>query len=439
LLPVGEAATSGSGDVLTVRGGTGESAALAEDEPGRIGHGLWSSPVTAFTVGSGVAGLGVLIYRAAVLFMRPQNLRIAPAVDAWTGIGLGKRLLVGLAGVFESFRLIAFPLPIGYANDYLATSALTPLRAGIGLLIAIAMVWILVRTIRGGASAAFWIAMVLFPVIGASGLVFPTGSILPPRALLFVLPGVAGLAVWGTQSILARWSGWGLRVALPVLGAIVLGLACWRTIDRTHDYRDWETLVQRQTIEFPRSAQGWYDLGNIRLTRGQQAAARAAYDQALTQRPDYWEAWINLGIIYYTEEERGLAMRAFTQVVEGAAGKKALRTVWARARFHQGLVYMTQAKNVEAARCFEDMLAVFPNHLYSHANLGMLYTNSEYLDDRARLHLERALQLETAPERRTVIEGFLGGLAKRRERKERHQERLSGGAVPGSVPSDSLP
>jgi hypothetical protein len=94
---------------------------------------------------------------------------------------------------------------------------------------------------------------------------------------------------------------------------------------------------------------------------------------------------------------------------------------------------------VEAARCFEDMLAVFPNHLYSHANLGMLYSNSEYLDDRARMHLERALQLETVPERRTVLEGFLDGLAKRRERKERHQERISGGAVPGAVSSDSLP
>ena len=230
-----------------------------------------------------------------------------------------------------------------------------------------------------------------------------------------------------------------MRAALAVLGATILGLACWRTIDRTNDYQDWETLVQRQTIEFPRSAQGWFDLGNIRLTRGERAAARSAYEIALKLRPNYWEAGINLGVSYLAEKEWGQAMRAFTRVVDGTVGNKALRIVRARARFHQGLVFLTQAKNAEAARCFEDMLAVFPNHLYSHANLGMLYSNSEPPDDRARMHLERALQLETAPERRTALQGFLDRLAERREGRERHRERISGDAVPGADSSDHLP
>jgi hypothetical protein len=426
-------------------------------------------PVTAFAFGSSLACFAALLYRALILWTLPQNLKIAQAVEAWTGVALGKRLLVGMAGFFESFRLIVFPRPIGYANDDLLTSPLTPLRAAAGLLLGVVLVWGLARTAsrvaldrrlatshqaasgrprapgpraasdRGAVSGAFWIAMVLFPVIGASGLVFSTGAILPPRALLFVLPGVAGLCEWGVQWALAGRSGGLLRAALPVLGATILGLACWRTIDRTNDYRGWEVLVQRQTIEFPRSAQGWFDLGNIRLTRGEYAAARAAYNEALTLRPDYWEAWINLGVTYYSEEDRGLAMRAFTQVVDGTAGLDALRAVQARARFHQGLVFLTQVKNVDAARCFEDMLAVFPDHPYSHANLGMLYSNSEYLDDRARTHLERALQLETAPERRAVLGGFLDDLDKRREQKKRRQERLSGGVVPGAVSSDSLP
>jgi tetratricopeptide (TPR) repeat protein len=407
--------------------------------------------VTVFALGSGLAGFAALLYRAAMLWTRPQNLKIAEAVEAWTGVGLGKRILVSLAGVFESFRLIVFPVPIGYSNDYLLTSALTPLRAAAGVLLCVGMVWGLWRTVRGAAvggrgipgeraaAGAFWMAIVLFSVIGASGLFFPTGAILPHRALLFVLAGAAGLVVWGGRWVFARRATKALRGAFPILGAAILGLACWRTIDRTGDYQSWEILVQRQTIEFPRSAQGWFDLGNIRLTRGDRAAARAAYDEALTQRSDYWEAWVNLGAAYYDDEERGLAMRAFTQAVDGTAGKKDLRVVFARARFHQGLVYMTQTKNVDAARCFEDMLAVFPDHLYSHANLGMLYSNSEYLDDRARMHLERALQLETDPERRVIVEKFLDGLAKRRARKERQKERISGGNTPGAIPVDSLP
>lgn len=420
-------------------------------------------PIAVFALGSGLAGLAVLLYRAVILWTLPHNMKIAQAVEAWTGIGFGRRLLVGLAGVFESFRLIVFPLPIGYANDYLLASSLTPLRATAGALLCVVMVWGLLWSVRRaalagplpagrpaiaelppaagglGRSEAFWIAMVFFPMIGASGLLISTGAVLPARALLFVLPGIAGLFAWGVRWAIARRRGAALRVTLTVLGALILGLACWRTIERTRDYRNWEALVQRQTIEFPRSAQGWYDEGNLRLVRGQRAAARAAYNEALTLRPDYWEAWINLGVVYYDEEERGLAMRAFTHAVDGTIGNKALRILQARARFHQGLVYLTQVKNVDAARCFEDMLAVFPDHLYSHANLGMIYSNSESLDDRALKHLERAMQLETVPERRAVLQEFRDKIVGRREQKERRQERISGGAIPGAVTGDSLP
>lgn len=460
---LGASAALGVGVGPGVGAVSGAGASASAGTRGRIFYLLRNESVTAFAFGSGLAGLAVLLYRALVIWTLPQNLKIAQAVEAWTGVGLGKRLLVGLAGFFESFRLIVFPRSIGYANDYLLTSSLTPLRAAAGLLLGVIMVWVLLRICRRdassprpcaghraasdgrpvsvccGASGAFWIAMVLFPVIGASGLVFPTGAILPPRAVFFVLPGVAGLVAWGVQWALARRRGGAVRAALAVLGATILGLACWRTIDRTNDYQDWETLVQRQTIEFPRSAQGWFDLGNIRLTRGERAAARSAYEIALKLRPNYWEAGINLGVSYLAEKEWGQAMRAFTRVVDGTVGNKALRIVRARARFHQGLVFLTQAKNAEAARCFEDMLAVFPNHLYSHANLGMLYSNSEPPDDRARMHLERALQLETAPERRTALQGFLDRLAERREGRERHRERISGDAVPGADSSDHLP
>lgn len=397
-----------------------------------------NDPVAVFAFGSAAAGLVVLLYRAVVAWTLPQQFKIAQAVEAGTGLGLGKRALVGLAGVYESFRLILFPWPVGYSSDYLVASALTPVRAAVGLALCIAIGWILVRAVRRGSPVAFWIALVLFPVLGASGLVFPTGAILPPRTLLFVLPGVAGLGVWGVRWVLARRFGMP-RLVLPVLGVAVLGLAGWRTLDRTGDYRSWETLVERQTTEFPRSAQGWYDLGNIHLSRGDNAAARDAFDAALKQRSDCWEAWINLGVTYAAEKDWGLAMRAFTQVLDGAAGKASLRIVWARARYHQGLVYMTQAKNTDAARCFEDMLAVFPDHLYSHANLGMLYSNSEALDDRTRMHLERALQLETVPERRKILEGFLDRMVKRREKTDRRNVRQSGGDVPGAVPVDSLP
>lgn len=421
----------------------------------RPGLSRGGGAVTAFAMGFGLAGLAVVLYRALVLWTLPQNLKIAQAVEAWTGVGFGRRLLVGLAGVFESCRLIAFPWPIGYANDYLLTSRLTPLRAAAGAVLCVLLALGLVLAVRrasrdrqapsalvtanrgtqagdhDGAAWPFWVAMVFFPLLGVSGLFFPTGAILPSRALLFVLPGAAGLMTWGVHWVVRHRRGVVLQVALPVLGVIVLGVAGWRTIVRTGDYRNWAALVARQTIEFPRSAQGWFDQGNIRLTRGEGAAARAAYNETLTLRPDYWEAWINLGVAYYDEEERGLAMRAFTHAVDGTAGNKALRILQARARFHQGLVYLTQVKNVEAARCFEDMLAVFPDHLYSHANLGMLYSNSEALDDRARDHLQRAMQLETNPERRAGLGNYLDDITKRRERSERRRERLSGGVVPG--------
>ena len=412
------------------------------DEAAPATRGTWrrlrSEPIAYFAFVAAAAGLVALLYRALILWTLPGPLKIARAVEAWTGVGSGKQVLVGLAAVFEGLRLVVFPLRIGYTDDYLLTSGLSPLRAAAGLVVCALLVWLLVRTMRRREPAAFWAGLTLLSLIGASGLFIRTGAILPPRALVFVIPGVIGLAAGGVQWVLRRDNA-RRRPAWLMIGVAVLGLIGWRTIGRTADYRDWETLVQRQTVEFPRSAQGWYDLGNIRLTRGDEAAARAAYDEALKLRPDFWEAWLNLGVSYAAEDDRGLAMRAFTEAVNGTAGNDALRSVWARARYHQGLVYLTQTKNVDAARCFEDMLAVFPDHLYSHANLGMLYTNSEYLDEQARSHLHRALHLETDPKRRETLQGFLDAVAKRRAQLDRDAERRSGGNIPGAVPVDSLP
>lgn len=168
-----------------------------------------------------------------------------------------------------------------------------------------------------------------------------------------------------------------------------------------------------------RSPQAWFDRGNIALTRGENREAIRNYETATTIWPEHWAAWVNMGTAYGALDEPGFAVRAFEQVIEATQGKRAFRVVEARAQFNRALMLMKQVRNVEAARGFENMLEVFPDHLTSHANLGFICSNNEDLDEKATMHLNRALEMETNPERRQMLQDFLEAIAKRRARLDR--------------------
>lgn len=383
-----------------------------------------------------------LIHRAAAFAALPDHQRTIHAVESASGLGVLQRAYYGLAGCGEFVRILLLPFRLSYSNDYILSSGLTPLRALAGLALLVLLAIFLVRALRSGSGRATWVAWVLFGLIGANGILIPSPEIASPRLLFLIVPGVAGLVLSVAQDRLSGRAAGGTMpgVIAGVLAGIVVVLFGLRTADRVVDYRDWETLVRRQTEEFPRSAQSWFDLGNLGLSRGNAVAAVSAYEKATELRPTFWAAWINLGAAFATKEERGLAMRAYERVIAGVAGRRAFRVVEARAHYHRALILLTQNRNVEAAEGFEKMLEVFPDHLYSHANLGFLYSNSRSLYEKASEHLNRAMDMETDPARREVLNEYLNGIRARQARQVGDQgtspPSSSGEVVPGGGPAD---
>lgn len=393
---------------------------------GRIGRQQWYAGRRALLVVGGALGVA-LLHRGVILFTLPHHLKIGRAVESASGLEWPMRVLAGLGGVLEIARQLLLPLRIPYHNDFLMFSPAIWLRAGVGLVLLVALGAAFARGRRPESRAGFWSLVILLTCLGVCGLVVPTGSLLPARPLVFVLAAAIVLVVLGGNRTadLGRQSGARSGRRAPILRTVAATLVVLLLALRSYllggEYRSWEALVNRQTEQFRRSPQGWFDRGNLALARDRNAEAVENYEKALETWPEHWQSWVNLGTAYSAMDETGLAVRSFERALAGTRGVRAFRTVEARAHFNRALMLMKQVRNVEAAQGFENMLEVFPDHLTSHANLGLIYSNSEYLDDKSTMHLSRALEMETDPRRRQLLLDFLDDIQKRRARLERNR------------------
>ncbi len=68
----------------------------------------------------------------------------------------------------------------------------------------------------------------------------------------------------------------------------------------------------------PKAASAYNGLGLIRVTQGQRSEAAADFQKALDADPNFWEAWLNLGVYYQEEGRAQEALRCLEQFSRGA-------------------------------------------------------------------------------------------------------------------------
>lgn len=380
-----------------------------------------------------------LLHRWVATASLPEGAQQAIAIGPDSGEPLLRRWLLGLAAVPTYLRLLAFPLQLGYAYDFAHAwngSSLV-LRAAVGAAVLSATAVLLVRSIRRRDSEiTLWSSFVFFGLFAALGIVAPVGDYVSERAMYFLLPGVVGLTLCFFRRVLSLRSTWVDPIG-TVVCVVMVGLFCVRAVRREEDFKDSETLIRAQQRTYPASAQAEYDLGNLFLSRGNFPAAQGQYEKAVALRDDFWMAWVNRGAAYSGMEEYGLARRSYEYAINGMEGEKDFATAQARAYFNRALVLMQQNSNREAAEDLKKTLEVFPNHLRAHANLGFIYRNSPDYDDDALYHIGRALELETNPENRPVLEAAVAFIKDRRAQIEADRQRkIDAGLLPD--PADSL-
>lgn len=126
------------------------------------------------------------------------------------------------------------------------------------------------------------------------------------------------------------------------------------------------------------------------------------YNRATTLRPDFFEAWFNLGVTYAAEGRFADAEGAYKQA-------RALRPESVESLRNLGRVLLQQEKLADVEECFRRAVELAPQDPGAHNDLGEVYRRQNRLEE-ARQCFQKALQIQPnyAPARYNLGLTFAG-------------------------------
>jgi tetratricopeptide (TPR) repeat protein len=122
---------------------------------------------------------------------------------------------------------------------------------------------------------------------------------------------------------------------------------------------------QRAVQIDPSNEDGLRGAADAYVKMGNPAAAEAAYEKAISLRPNYWGVYSWLGAFYYNQARYGDAITQFKKVIELAPANY-------RGYSNLGAMYVAQGKYAEALDSFNKSIEIRPN-LEAFNNLGNAY------------------------------------------------------------------
>lgn len=123
-------------------------------------------------------------------------------------------------------------------------------------------------------------------------------------------------------------------------------------------------LLKGVVLTCPRHAPSHHLLGVTHYYLGDVASAIAAYQQAITLRPDYVEAYSNLGIALNDQKRYVESVIAYQQAI-------ALKPDYAEAYSNLGVSLNNLNRHAEAATACRKTIALKPDYAAAHYNLGI--------------------------------------------------------------------
>jgi Flp pilus assembly protein TadD/peroxiredoxin len=182
-----------------------------------------------------------------------------------------------------------------------------------------------------------------------------------------------------------------MRKALPFAGTLYQG--AFARNDFTygvamfqHGYLDEAAASFAQVIVArPDYPEAYYNLGTLNLQRHNFAEARRNLEQALKLHPNYPEAWNNLGMMAAQQGNADEAIRNFRQSLS-------LRPDYTTALLNLGNLYRRQGNLEAAQKSLTRALQIQPDDPETNYSLGMFYAQQNQLDQ-AQTFLEKALAL----------------------------------------------
>ena len=113
--------------------------------------------------------------------------------------------------------------------------------------------------------------------------------------------------------------------------------------------------LEQQTVQNPKNAAIWIQLGNLYFDTDNFDKAIDAYQKSIALKPDNPNVWTDLGIMYRRSGQPGEAVKAFDQAIK-------INPRHQNARFNKGIVLMHEMNDIPGAvAAWEGLIAVNPN------------------------------------------------------------------------------
>jgi protein O-mannosyl-transferase len=227
----------------------------------------------------------------------------------------------------------------------------------------------------------FWYLGMLVPVIG---LVQVGLQSMADRYTYLPQIGLCLVVAWGAAAMVAAWPN--LRRAFSMAGALavlVLMGCAWR---QTTYWRNSETLWNRALACTSGNSLAHYSLAVAISIPGREEEAIRHYREALKIKPDYVDAYNNLGATLAERGEIDAAIATYEDALKHAPNDVDVNS-------NLGAVLSDRGQLDAAISHFESALRVKPNHGQAHCNLGLALARRGDLSG-AMAHLEDALRIK---------------------------------------------
>lgn len=252
-------------------------------------------------------------------------------------------------------------------------------------------------------SAAFY-----FVVLAPTSSLMPTVDIMVERRVYLANVGLFLLVVllWDRLARVDLLSG---TINTVAVGAVCVHLAALAGVSvlRSATYATNEGVWLDVLKVYPASERALNNLGTVYLDQKQYEKARDCFEQLVARNPKDYIAQQNLGSIF---ERPGSPYHDEEKAIGHFAASVASNPEFAPGYYNLGRLYQKHAQERhdeammrEAERCYTKTLALNPNHVLAHNNLGLLYVSTGRATQ-ARQEYEAALRLDPncAPARKNL-------------------------------------
>jgi tetratricopeptide (TPR) repeat protein len=349
------------------RGVAQESDSESVAPPGLITRGNAYPGLTAgatfFRRSAAVLLTVVLVMSAATILILQQQHEKTVGIGALSQVSPTTYLLTETRVIYTYLRLLIFPFPqsLEYDFPWIRTLDVATLLRLVGLIALFAAGYLLGKRSRWRITG--------FSILAFFVLLAPTSTILPSTDPAFehrlYLPMLA-FSVFAA-SLLIR-----LKYAQPIMVSLIAVMVIatfareqvWAT-----DARLWENTV----AHVPNKARAWFNLGGAYMQKDPQRAS-VAYKRTIELRPDFQEAYYDLGVIAQNAGRYGEAVSEYQRCISLDAN------YWP-AWNNLGNTWASLGEQERAVQAFETTLRLNPDHWPSQYNIAVVYFNKGRFDE----------------------------------------------------------